>query len=565
MVLLLMVVNSNAQWSNDSNESKLLTPNMENVYGSEMAITSDGSTYFVYNKPESVGTATYLQLINSDGEKQFGERGLLISSKRTRSYTMINQLLLVDENDNVYIAVSDCRNSPNDEVKLSYSIYKISKTGAFLWGDDGIDIDNGLSYNLEANIHMCILEDGSLVLAWVRMLSEDTPSTIQLQRLSTSGELLWNDVALEDAAVPFSYPFLENAGNNQCNLVYAKGSNQTIMVRQIDFDGNAVWPEDTKVYEGGFAESIPLQCIVSTEKGPNGGVFIGWHDDRFFTNKESAYVSYVKGNGTLGFTSGVDGERLCYQENIREFNPQMYYDDSQQALICAWRSTSAQQRWQGVTAQKVSLQGEILWGREGILVMPLDTLSVGYISISKGKENQALVSYMRHKSYDDTKAYASLINTTDGSFVWKAPLCFASALVPKGNLAMTPVINDNFWIAQWSETVATKVSSVKLKRINCDGSIGDDSSGIEEIENNGITMSAFGDNHTNMLVSIQTPNAMSVDIYVYDITGHCVSTISNHYLNSGDNLLTLPMNNVGVYFLKVKHVDYFNVVKVAIH
>lgn len=95
------------------------------------------------------------------------------------------------------------------------------------------------------------------------------------------------------------YPYLINSGDNQFILVYAKGSNQDLYARKIDFDGTSVWPEDTRIYRGGFG-SIPLWTILNVQPSGDGGVILSWNDDRYYTNTESAYLSYVKPNGELG-------------------------------------------------------------------------------------------------------------------------------------------------------------------------------------------------------------------------------------------------------------------------
>jgi len=79
------------------------------------------------------------------------------------------------------------------------------------------------------------LEDGSYVCAWE--VEGTTTVYIQLQRISKTGELLWNEAVtrLYSASTFYEYPYLVNAGNNQALVVFSKGMmyNKTIKSAKI--------------------------------------------------------------------------------------------------------------------------------------------------------------------------------------------------------------------------------------------------------------------------------------------------------------------------------------------
>ena len=165
------------------------------------------------------------------------------------------------------------------------------------------------------------------------------------------------------------------------------------MARKIDFDGESAWSEDLKIYQGGFP-AIPLHLMVRVIPDNKGGAFVGWRDDRFFTNYETAYVSHITSDGRLGFTAGVDGQATGYNEYLRQFSPEMYYSESEDCLYTVWRVTTAAQGWQGVKIQKLAMSGELLWSTEGEDVLPLTETTVGYNSISGAPEGGVKAFYM---------------------------------------------------------------------------------------------------------------------------------------------------------------------------
>ena len=534
-----------AQWNANPSESMLAWPDGKSYYANEMQIGEDGTTWLCVYHPQNGTVATTIQAIDSTGVKPLGEEGLLVSEERNMTYTVVNQLIMVDKDGNAIVVVHDLRNSPSEEQRLSYTIYKVSPEGEMLWGDEGIAVDGAIAYEMSAAMKVIQLEDGSYVFAWMRL--NGNLFAIEMQRVSNDGELLWNadDVRLMDNTSTYTYPNLVNDGDNQFILVYAKGSNQDLYARKIDFDGTPVWPEDTRIYRGGFG-SIPLWTILDVQPSGDGGVIVSWNDDRYYTNIESAYLSYVKPNGELGFTAGEEGQKLGYAE-WRSFNVTARYDSKTNSFIALWRETDANQNWYRLVAQRVSLQGELLWGEEGLELCPMDTQPIAYMDLQPGGEGEMGVFYMMNHSYGfgDVTCYAMLLNSETGESVWEEqPFAFTENVSEKASLEVTPMAQGDYWVAKWEDNGVlgsdNNVDRLYMQRINRNMTLGNPEPGA--VKATRTEMSQFRAISTivndEAIFQVVNTKEQPVSISIYDMQGKLVTTAYNGIMPQGSHYVT---------------------------
>lgn len=565
-----------AQWNANPSESMLAWPDGKSYYANEMQIGEDGTTWLCVYHPQNGTVATTIQAIDSTGVKLLGEEGLLVSEERNMTYTVVNQLIMVDKDGNAIVVVHDLRNSPSEEQRLSYTIYKVSPEGEMLWGNEGLSIDGGITYEMSAAMKVIQLEDGSYVFAWMRL--NGNLFAIEMQRVSNDGELLWNadDVRLMDNTSTYTYPYLVNAGDNQFILVYAKGSNQDLYARKIDFDGTPVWPEDTRIYRGGFG-SIPLWTILDVQPSGDGGVIVSWNDDRYYTNIESAYLSYVKPNGELGFTAGEEGQKLGYA-GWRSFNVTARYDSKTNSFIALWRETDANQNWYRLVTQRVSLQGELLWGEEGLELCPMDTQPIAYMDLQPGGEGEMGVFYMMNHSYGfgDVTCYAMLLNSETGESVWEEqPFAFTENVSEKASLEVTPMAQGDYWIAKWEDNGVlgsdNNVDRLYMQRINRNMTLGNPEPGA--VKATRTEMSQFRAISTivndEAIFQVVNTKEQPVSISIYDMQGKLVTTAYNGVMPQGSNYVTWNASSCnlskGIYLATLASQEGTATVKIIIN
>lgn len=476
-----------AQWAEDP---LLVFPEESSMYVHEMKTGPGGTTYFLIDHPagadeydfENVKYDFRLQAYDKEGNKLFdGEYGKLISNYPNRSYTVCNDYLMVDRDDNAIVSVADCRNSA-DGSQMSYTIYKISPTGEMLWGEDGVNVDDGIARDFNAHMSMAQLDDGSYVCAWQRSYGENNWA-IEIMKISADGRLLWNadETRMISDATSYTYPYVVNAGDNQCLLVYAKGSNQEIYVRKLDIDGTCAWGEDTRVYRSGWGQ-IPIWTILDVQPSGDGGVIIGWNDDREFTNVDSAYISYVKPDGKLGFLAASENGdvKLGYSEmralnvKVMELNGDFY---------AMWRETSSSQSWNNIRAQRISKSGELLWDEEGVEVIPMTQVSFGYFNLTPAPDGNIALFYMKNDNYT-VSCYVEPRNAETGERASDSDdidgLPISDFLPPSAaNLVAEPCPEHDFWAISWTEGYTDY--SWYVQRLGYDYKTGPDMSGVKDI------------------------------------------------------------------------------------
>ena len=525
------------------------------IYDNKTVVGKDGTTYFLGYCPnlkeaedeydtDNVVYEYRLQAIDKNGVRKFGDLGLLISDYPNRSYCVVNDYLYLDKEGNIIVVVFDARAHEYEDLMGAYA-YKISPEGEMLWGEDGVLLGNGR--DLVAAMRMVELTDGSIVFAWMR--SHGQLLAIDLQRITAKGEPQWEptEVGLNDETVTYQYPYLVDAGMNQFILVYAKGGAQDLYARKMDFDGTSVWSEDTRIYRGGWG-SIPLWTILDVKPSGDGGVILGWNDDRSMTNIETAYMSYVTKDGEIGFSGASDNGdvKLNYSE-FRNFNCKVMADPAGDGFLAFWRETSEGQSWQRMVMQKVSKEGELLYGDEGVMIADFEETNFGYNSIQPGNEGEAALFYMRQNAgYGDVDVLYITFKTETGEFLMEEPHRLIAGTQERSSMTSHVCQEEGFWILKWKEDYKDENNNTQEKHLlyRLDYRVNDTTS----VEN----MITISDNfyHSNEKFMVKVANAGKAQIEIFDLMGRKIDDINNVELNAGLNTIAWT-NKSGAYIAKM--------------
>lgn len=553
------------QWSTNPAENNMLTPESMQIYDSEIIVNDDGVTYFLYTRPIG-NTASYIQIFDKAGYPLFEDYGFKFSNNETWTWTVVNRFLFLDSEGNAIICVSDCRNVSD---MLTYTAYKISPTGEMLWGAEGVDLTPGETYTLSAMLDMVTLDDGSHVFAWAyyEMVGENEIGRIKIQRLSHDGEILWDaPVILTSETVSYDYPYLVNAGHNEFIMVYTKGSNKDMVANKYDFDGEAIWPKETLIYQGGFG-NIPIWTFLKVIPDEKGGVFVAWRDDRFFTNYETSYAAYVKSDGSHGFVSGVGGQALTYNadDGLRCLYPAITYDAENEYLYAIELDSNPGQSWTAVVAQKLDLTGQLLWGTNGIEIRPIANVNISNNSIQMAEDGNFVAFYMINNEYHNVDIIATKIDGKTGEYAWEDEQVFISEVVShKAGLVPTSLVNGQYWLTMWEDARVLPETPVdgegnpkpsdKLhaQRLFVDGTFEAPPVGIENVEE---TVRAFGvypnpmTPESEAVFTFNNTAAGTIDISIYSISGQKEAVVYNGNMERGNQKINWNAGalNKGIY------------------
>ena len=102
--------------------------------------TDDGKIILTWLRGERISNVfsyqLHLQLFDANGNAQFGDEGIIVCDKRTRTWTTDYGLALASNGD-ILLAYTDIRNDPNEENAETY-LYRCTQQGEPVWDADGI-------------------------------------------------------------------------------------------------------------------------------------------------------------------------------------------------------------------------------------------------------------------------------------------------------------------------------------------------------------------------------------------------------------------------------------------
>jgi len=123
--LLLFITVIPAQWSTDPASPQSLGSGIQ----AQLAATSDGGVYVAWLS-DGNNYQVYLQRLNSSGEPQWDDNGMVVSNNDNATWIAVYHLnLAVDSEDNAIITTVDQRAGATWEVYA----YKIAPDGSMLW------------------------------------------------------------------------------------------------------------------------------------------------------------------------------------------------------------------------------------------------------------------------------------------------------------------------------------------------------------------------------------------------------------------------------------------------
>ncbi|GAB1349015.1 hypothetical protein MASR1M107_12280 [Ignavibacteriales bacterium] len=446
VALLFLFISStlSAQWSSDPAANFRIADTMGNQHLPKLAISSDGSSFVSWFESGSGSYRVYLQKLNSEGKKQWGEQGLLISSHPQNSYLM-DYSLTTDSKNNAIVAFTDVRTG-----NLGVFVYKISSAGKFVWGADGIQLSKGSAS--VSNPVCAVASDGSVVIAWN---SSDSLETICIQKITADGKKAWGDAPLtySSAIEGESYlnPQLVASDKGSVIMVHSNatgkfpGQSVRLAAQKFNAKGVAEWKKGGVMIQSiGYVMKFSVPFVASD--GANGAL-VAWHDERDLTNIQGGFVQRVNSNGTLSFPA--NGAEVSSKQGFNKYHPVACRLSSTNEVIVFWRMSTASQVEDGIFAQKFDAKGKKMWGDEGVELVPVGIAKyIHYDVVATAKS--ASLFYIS----SDFTGFKSVVNgltlTTNGKKDWAGPF-EVSSITSEKNRISSRLDKTNSAIVVWGD------------------------------------------------------------------------------------------------------------------
>lgn len=450
------------QWSNNPEVNTQITNLTGEQILPKIALAPDGFYYVGYFSNENNNYNIRLQKLDNQGNILWQENGLIISDHPSMSW-ITDWDMTVDHENHAVITLQDIRNSGNNNVVA----YRISPDGDFVWGDDGIALSN--SENFDASPKVTITAANNAVFAWQ---SQYTTSEIILQKINPEGEKQWGDwgIALASDVGSYTWPQLMPAGNDDFILKYYEDTGTSwaptrkLFAQRFDGNGDPVWGSPASIQtEGGitaWTQILPMQ------NDGNDGFFITWHDNQISGTISSSWIQHVDNEGNTSFTD--NGLLLSNRNDYNQFNPQFALEKTGDNTYIYWEEVTGDQNQGGVYGQKVTNNGELLWGDEGKKIIDVSSQKV-LVSGVIPYNNQAMLIYKSGTGLNHA-FHAQYLDENGGS-VWNpASIAFASSESSKGRIVASP-FNDEYWVFAF-EDERNGTTDLFMQNLYPDGSLG---------------------------------------------------------------------------------------------
>ncbi|KAF0133096.1 MAG: 5'-nucleotidase [Candidatus Saganbacteria bacterium] len=363
--------------------------NQENI-----AVKEADGIYIAWRDTRFEAPGIYLQKINNDGTMAFQNKGILLSSNsETAGPPEIN----ITKDNNIVIAWSDKRAG-------DFDVYMqcVGPKGNLLWGNSALPLAKlkGAQENVR-------LFNGSTYLFAV--WEDKRKGQLYGQKFDKNGNLLYGPEGIQ-ISIDGKDPIIGDAvflAEDKMLLSYAdkKKGNYDIYCANILKTGAIAW---TNVLNDTPGEAVQKNFAAVYSKG---GAIFAYEDYR--SGSSNIYLQKISDSGKAIWAK--DGIPAALMQTGQK-NPQLAADGAG-GVIAAWEEENNSNN--KIYAQKINAQGDVVWGSEGIDILPqMPNCECSKIKIVSDGYGGAIVVFVvnrRTSSYADI--YAQRISA-DGQLLW---------------------------------------------------------------------------------------------------------------------------------------------------
>lgn len=553
-----------AQWSSDSTQNTPIVALSGDQVVPKIKATSDGGCYVSWYDNRSGNYAVYLQRLTRNGEKVWAIDGLLVSDHPQDSW-VTDYDLAVDQDDNAILVFNDIRNG--SENGWDVFAYKISPSGEFLWGPDGICLSPAVNSEGEMSPKVTVTSAGNYVFAWTRSGDNDV---VALQKLSSDGTKMWGENGITIAGQQSgdaNHPQIISAANDSVIVLWKNviGSYPAtkifLLMQKLTPQGTFAWGENgVLIYDN---EHIPVYYDPVMIPDGNSGAFVAWAEQPS-PSESYVEVGHVAADGSLIFP--LNGIKTALTASRLHMAPSISFNQSLNALFVFWLEENSSQNQFGIYGQRLDAQGNRLWGDDGKVFIPLGERSISYVRCA-ATDTSEYVGYFQSSganTYDE--AVKDFLLDTDGNFLWGPVILSAASLGEKDDLVLTLNPSNQLFFA-WTDKRSDS-GDIYAQNSNPDGTMGN---WVAHLENalprhpRSFVLFPGFPNPFNPATHIRValPHDAHISLCIYDMTGRLVRTLYRGNLPSGvhtfrwdgrkENGRTAPS---GIYFCQFRAKDY---------
>lgn len=360
---------AHAQWSANPVTNQPIADLIGDQAVPKLAATLDGGAWIAWFDHAGPNYDVRLQRVDANGYEIFPHNGILISGNAQAS-SLIDWDLIGDSSDNAVLTFTDIRAGGD----LDVYAYRISPTGAFLWGANGVALSNDA--NSEGNPVVAEMDDGSFVFAWSRSVT-GSQGRLVMQKLDPAGSPQFLPAGIEifgGATDDPAFVGIVPAIGGEYILSWIRDTTPFIAPRHLwsqkfDASGTALWGAAPVVVYN--SAGLPIAYKPEMMSDGAGGAFFAWHVSvgSFFQGR----VQHLDQNGAALWP--VQGVEISLELSRSEFNPSMVPVAGTGDIIVFYNKRNSGQSLWGIGGQRISSTGALLWGTNGIEFVPYDAIT----------------------------------------------------------------------------------------------------------------------------------------------------------------------------------------------
>ena len=327
------------------------------------AIDEDGNTIFIWSDTRTGERGVYAQLYAPNGTMSWLEEGKVIIEAPVRQE---DPDVIADGFGNFLVSWVDYRDNEYGDVWAQ----KIDINGNQLWDPLGVPLCTIDSVH-SLYLHTMPDGEGGAMVVWGDDRSGDDGDIYAHHVLSTGVvDPTWPVNGLMIAGGSGGQgaeggKTVDTDGNGGIWVGWSDtrdSGNPDIYLQHVDTEGNLM----ASAYDG-----IPIAIVsdyqeaVKLAPDGNGGVFMVWRDKRNYgSSLEDLYMQHVNSLGNPTFTT--NGVPLVSRPYTQE-GARIVYDGMGGAIII-WEDYRSGALTNDIYAQRIDMQGNLLWGAEDVLV-----------------------------------------------------------------------------------------------------------------------------------------------------------------------------------------------------
>jgi len=458
-----------AQFTSDSlNNTKIRDTTGLSALESKMVTAQNGNSFITWAEANTgaSGLQTRIQLIDSNGNKLWGAKGLLVDS--LMGSALYRSDLKVDTGGNAIIAIQDQRSGSGINWPV---IFKIDQSGNFLWGATGVQLrDTVASASSGLAPVVTVTPTNNVLVAWS---ASGTKTYVSYQKFSPTGTMLWQKQIVDPAtSSPKKYerPQMIISDGDVFIMQYVQRSGSglgvsTMYAQKFDGSGSPVWPTPTAV----STKNIGFAYFPSPVTDGYGGFFLSFTTGNPASNSISdVFAQRVYSDG---HTWNTDGYELITGTTTQRFEAGNMFSKNANKYFANILLTSSSQGQQAIYLQKIDTSGTLAFPN-GLQVVPLSSgVNADAISINNAvnMDTGVVIVYSVGTQPAPTTIFATKVGYS-GSFPWSIPVKVSVAPSTKSKVVAGAFIHKQI-VVSW---IDNRISSggVYAQNIRFNGFLG---------------------------------------------------------------------------------------------